>query len=132
MTAAQTYAALIDVVNAQRSRIHGHQPLEDRFGGPVAQRFRADPYRNLDANLQVVASYVQPDDVFLDVGGGAGRVGLPLALRCHQVINVDASPGMLAECEACAAQAASPTPALSWLTGLPPKTSLEMSPLPPV
>jgi SAM-dependent methyltransferase len=104
MTAAQTYAALIDAVNAQRSRLHGHQPLEDRFGGPVAQRFRADPHRDLDANLQVVASYVQPDDVFLDVGGGAGRVGLSLALRCRQVINVDSSPGMLAEFEACAAQ----------------------------
>src|ERR671924_2443748 len=105
MTAVQTYAALIDAVHAQRRRIHGQQPSEDRFGGPVAQRFRADPHRDLDANLQVVASYIQPDDVFLDVGGGAGRVGLPLALRCRQVINVDASPGMLAEFEACAAQA---------------------------
>src|SRR5262245_32738224 len=105
MTAAETYAALIDAVNTQRLRIHGQQPPQDSFGGPVAQRFRADPHRNLDANLQVVASYVQPDDVFLDVGGGAGRVGLPLALRCRQVINVDASPGMLAEFEACAAQA---------------------------
>src|SRR2546422_10379773 len=108
MTAAHTYAALIDAVHAQHSRIHGPQPAEDRFGGPVAQRFRADPHRSLDANLQVVASYVQPDDVFLDVGGGAGRVGLPLALRCRQVINVDASPGMLAEFEACAAQAGLP------------------------
>ena len=105
MTAAQTYAALIDAVHAQRSRIHGQQPAEDRFGGLVAQRFRADPHRSLDANLQVVASYVQPDDVFIDVGGGAGRVGLALALRCRQVINVDSSPGMLAEFEACAAQA---------------------------
>jgi len=105
MTAAHTYAALIDAMHAQQSRIHGQQPAEDRFGGPVAQRFRADPHRSLDANLQVVASYVQPDDVFIDVGGGAGRVGLPLALRCRQVINVDSSPGMLTECEACAAQA---------------------------
>src|ERR671931_2568679 len=105
MTAAQTYAALIDAMHAQRSRIHGQQPAADRFGGPVAQRFRADPHRSLDANLQVVACYVQPDDVFIDVGGGAGRVGLALALRCRQVINVDSSPGMLAEFEACAAQA---------------------------
>jgi hypothetical protein len=105
MTAAQTYATLIDAVHAQRLRIHSQQPAEDRFGGPVAQRFRADPHRSLDANLQVVASYVQPGDVLIDVGGGAGRVGLPLALRCRQVINVDSSPGMLAEFEACAAQA---------------------------
>ena len=105
MTAVETYAALVDAVRAQHSRIHGHQPLEDRFGGPVAQRFRFDPHRSLDANLQIVASYVQPDDVFVDVGGGAGRVGLPLALRCRQVINVDSSPGMLAEFEACTAEA---------------------------
>ena len=77
----------------------------DRFGGPVAQRFRYDPHRSLEANWQVVASYVQPDDVLIDVGGGAGRVSLPLALRCRQVINVDSSPGMLAEFEACAAEA---------------------------
>jgi hypothetical protein len=93
MTAAHTYATLLDAVHAQRLRLHGPQPAEDRFGGPVAQRFRADPHRRLDANLQVVASYVQPDDVLIDVGGGAGRVGLPLALRCRQVINVDSSPG---------------------------------------
>src|SRR4030095_6268652 len=105
MTAAQTYAALIDAVHAQRRRLHGQQPAEDRFGGPVAQRFRAAPHRSLGATLQVVASYVQPDDVLIDVGGGAGRVGLPLALRCRQVINVDSSPGMLAEFESCAAQA---------------------------
>ena len=105
MTAVETYAALIDAVSAQRRRIHGHQPLEDHFGGPVAQRFRYDPHRSLDANLQVVASYVQPDDILVDVGGGAGRISLPLALRCHQVINVDSSPGMLAEFKACMAEA---------------------------
>jgi hypothetical protein len=105
MTAAENYAALIDAVNAQRLRLHGDRVSEDRFGGPVAQRFRRDPHRSLDTNLQIVASYVRPDDVFIDVGGGAGRVGLPLALRCRQVINVDASPGMLAEFEACVAEA---------------------------
>jgi len=52
MTAAETYAALIEAVSAQRLRIHGHQPQGDRFGSPVAQRFRADPHRSLDANLQ--------------------------------------------------------------------------------
>ncbi len=35
----------------------------------------------------------------VDVGGGAGRVSLPLALRCRQVIDVEPSPGMRAEFE---------------------------------
>ena len=124
MTAAQTYAALIDAVHAQRSRIHGQQPVEDRFGGPVAQRFRADPHRSLDANLQVVASYVQPDDVFIDVGGGAGRVGLPLALRCRQVTTSTPLPACSPSLRRVRPRRASPTSALSWLTGWQPQALL--------
>ena len=59
--------------------------------------FRADPHRNLDANLTIIASYLQPRDVFIDVGGGAGRVSLPMAQRCREVVNVEPSPGMAAE-----------------------------------
>jgi len=105
MTAAETYAARIDAVRAQRARLHGAPPPDDPWGGPIAQRFRADPHRPLDANLAVLASYTRPEDVLLDVGGGAGRVALPLALRCHEVITVDASPGMGAEFAAAAAAA---------------------------
>ena len=105
MTAAETYAARIDAVRAQRVRLHGAQPPRDPWGGPVARRFRADPHRQLDANLAVLASYTRPDDVLIDVGGGAGRVALPLALRCREVITVDASPGMGAEFAAAAAEA---------------------------
>jgi SAM-dependent methyltransferase len=64
-----------------------------------------DPHRRLDANLEIIASYVQPVDTVIDVGGGAGRISLPLALRCPQVINVDPSPGMRAEFEALVAEA---------------------------
>ena len=105
MTAAETYAARIDAVRAQRARLHGAPPPDDPWGGPIAQRFRADPHRPLDANLTVLASYTRPEDVLLDVGGGAGRVALPLALRCREVITVDASPGMGAEFAAAAAAA---------------------------
>src|SRR5919204_737367 len=104
MTAAETYAARIDAVRAQRARLHGAPP-QDPWGGPVARRFRADPHRSLDANLAVLASYTRPEDVLIDVGGGAGRVALPLALRCREVITVDASPGMGAEFTAAAAEA---------------------------
>jgi hypothetical protein len=105
MTAAETYAARIDAVRAQRARLHGAQPPHDPWAGPVARRFRADPHRQLDANLTVLASYTRPEDVLIDVGGGAGRVSLPLALRCREVITVDASPGMGVEFTAAAAAA---------------------------
>jgi len=104
MTAAETYAARIDAVRAQRARLHGAPP-NDPWAGPVARRFRAEPHRQLDANLAVLASYTRPEDVLIDVGGGAGRVALPLALRCREVIVVDASPGMGVEFAAAAAAA---------------------------
>ena len=55
---------------------------------------KADPLRPLDPNLAVIASYIDADDVIIDVGGGAGRMSLPLALRCREVINVEPSPTM--------------------------------------
>ncbi len=38
--------------------------------------------------MEAITSYVQPEDTVIDVGGGAGRVSLPLALCCQEVINV--------------------------------------------
>src|SRR5215831_18953346 len=105
MTAAEIYDVRIDAIRAQRARLHGTPPASDPWGGPVARRFRADPHRPLDANLAVLASYTRHEDVLIDVGGGAGRVALPLALRCREVIVVDASPGMGVEFAAAAAAA---------------------------
>jgi 2-polyprenyl-3-methyl-5-hydroxy-6-metoxy-1,4-benzoquinol methylase len=105
MTVAEQYAASVDAVNAQRARLHGEQLPDERWDGETAQRYRYDPHRSLDANLEVIASYVRPEDVLIDVGGGAGRVSLPLALRCREVVNVDASAAMLTAFEALAAGA---------------------------
>lgn len=100
MTAAHEYATRIDAVRAQRKRIAGDAE-GDRYAGERARRFRLDPHRALDPNLAVLASYVEPADVLIDAGGGAGRVCLPLALRCHEVINFDPSPSMQEQFEAC-------------------------------
>ena len=105
MDAAQTYASLVNSVNAQRERVHGKTAEGDSWGGLTARRFRFDPRRELDADLQIIASYVEQPDILIDVGGGAGRFCLPLALRCREVINVDPSPGMGAEFQASAAEA---------------------------
>ncbi len=105
MSAAATYAARIDAVVHQQKRLRREDKGGDRWSGAMARRFRADPHRPLDANLSVIASYLQPDDVLIDVGGGAGRLSLPLALRCKEVVNVDPSPGMDAEFKSVVAEA---------------------------
>jgi hypothetical protein len=95
-SAADRYAARVDAVLAQRTRLRGPQPPGDkRAGGPADHPLmKADPLRPLDPNLAVIASYIEADDVIIDVGGGAGRISLPLALRCREVINVEPSPTM--------------------------------------
>ncbi len=103
MPAASEFADYHDAVDFQNSRLFGHQlghQAPSDSWGAMAQRFRMDPRRDLDANLQVIASYLRPDDVFIDVGGGAGRVSLPLAQSCREVVAVEPSPGMGAEFDA--------------------------------
>ena len=82
----------------QNARIYGPPSSGgDVWGGASARQFRFDPRRELDRNMAVIASYVRPGDVVVDVGGGAGRVCMPLALRCKEVSNIEPSPGMGAE-----------------------------------
>ena len=97
-TAAEEYASLLDAVDEQQLRLFGPRPA-DIWTGESAAQFRFDPHRELDANLAVLASYLSPDDVLVDVGGGAGRLSLPLTLRCREVLTVEPSAGRAAEYE---------------------------------
>ena len=97
-SAAEEYAALLDAVEEQQLRLFGPRPA-DIWTGQSAAQFRFDPHRELDTNLAALASYVMPDDAVVDVGGGAGRVSLPLALRCREVLTVEPSAGMAGEYE---------------------------------
>ena len=105
MSAAERYAAYLDGVQEQKARLFGDRSQGDIWSGDLARLFRLDPHRQLTANLEAVAEYLRPEDVFVEAGGGAGRVVLPMALRCREVINVDRSPGMATEFTESAAEA---------------------------
>ncbi|MEP6870426.1 MAG: methyltransferase domain-containing protein [Anaerolineaceae bacterium] len=101
-TAAEAYSALVLAANQQAARLTA--PGSDRWASRAAM-FRLDPRRKLEANTAAVAAFIGADDVVVDVGGGAGRVSLPIALNCARVVNVEPSAAMRAEFDGSAAEA---------------------------
>ncbi len=93
MTALERYQALIDARTEQRRVLDLDALTSDRWS-KHAPSYRFDPHRPLDANLAEIAALIRADDHVVDVGGGAGRVGLPLALRCRALTNAEPAPGM--------------------------------------
>jgi len=85
-------------VVANREQVERHRRVEegDDFYAPVSARFVQDPRREGDAVLDALLELAQPDDDWLDIGAGAGRFALPLALHVRHVTALDPSPGMLA------------------------------------
>ncbi|MBV9543753.1 MAG: class I SAM-dependent methyltransferase [Chloroflexi bacterium] len=103
ITPADEYAARVAAFEDMRLRWRGGAG-GDEWSPAIAEQARADPRRVPDANLEALASYIDADDTVLDVGGGAGRIGLALAPRCREVINVDPSAAMRAQFERTAAE----------------------------
>ena len=69
MSAATNYTASHDAAAAQQSRIFGPEPQGDPWGA-MAGFFRLDPNRDPEPNLRIISSYLRPEDVLVDVGGG--------------------------------------------------------------
>lgn len=85
-------------VRADRKQVERAREVEDPadFYAPVTGRFRMDPRRTDDATVNALLAAAEPSDVWLDVGSGAGRYALPLALAVREVVAIDPSPAMLA------------------------------------
>jgi hypothetical protein len=92
--ALAAWAASVRANNTQVERYSEQAPRADHYA-PLVQRFRVDPRRQGDAVLDALLALAQPDDTWLDIGAGAGRIALPLALCVREVLALDASPGML-------------------------------------
>jgi SAM-dependent methyltransferase len=85
-------------VRANREQVDRFREVPDApdFYGSVAPMFQADPHRTDEPVLELLRELARPGETWLDIGAGAGRYALPLALRVGQVIALDASEGMLA------------------------------------
>ena len=100
------HVALLEAAWAARVRASAEQvdrfrevPDGADFYAPVTGLFRADPRRTDDPALQALLRMVEPGETWIDIGAGAGRYALPIALALApsggRVIALDASPGML-------------------------------------
>ncbi len=84
-------------VRANREQVDRVREIPDGtdFYAPVSTLFRADPRRTDEPVLDALLDLVEPGETWLDIGAGAGRYALPIALRAGEVIAVDPSAGML-------------------------------------
>lgn len=84
---------MIEAEHAQTDRIRGTPTPEDHWEA-YADRFKADPRRSDDPLVDRLLKDIRPHHTVIDVGAGAGRLSLPLALHCRHVTAVEPSPSM--------------------------------------
>ena len=77
-----------------KSAQYKYDPDQDFWRGDTA-RFRDDPFRIDDPVLSKLSDEFNDCSSVIDVGGGAGRFALPLALTKRKVTVVDSSESML-------------------------------------
>jgi len=95
-------APVADLEAAWSERVRANREQAERlreqttgdFYAPVSSLFVADPRRTDEPVLDVLQALARRDSTWLDIGAGAGRYALPLALRVKQVIAVEPSAGM--------------------------------------
>jgi len=93
-SAIQAWKERTEAHNAQTERARGDRAEHADVWSTLASGFRADPHRANDPVVNFLLQFTGPDKTVLDVGGGAGRYALPLALRSRQVTVVEPSPSM--------------------------------------
>jgi len=102
MTADQVGGRARTLEEAWSQRVRANRDQAERmreipagdFYAPVSSLFVADPRRTDDPTLEALRSMADARETWLDIGAGAGRYALPLALVVSRLIAVEPSPGM--------------------------------------
>lgn len=86
------------VVRAEREQVERlpDRPRPEDYYAPIAESFRGHSHTEpqSDPILDRLLAYVQPGEVWLDVGAGGGRFTLPLAGRAAKIYAIEPSAGM--------------------------------------
>ena len=101
-TATSLLEAWRRVVEAEKEQVESlpNRPRPEDFYAPVAESFRADPHRTGDPTLNALLDLARPDETWIDVGAGAGRYTLAIAMHVARAFAVEPSGGMRRELEA--------------------------------
>jgi hypothetical protein len=89
-----------------KQRVEGHYLQSTKIQGkslwassdfwqPLMANFKVDPHRANDEVLDHLVNDISEDATVIDVGGGAGRFALPLALKCKHVVVVEPADSMI-------------------------------------
>jgi SAM-dependent methyltransferase len=86
-----------EMLQAERVRSTADVPAD--FWQALAKNFRVPADRSLDPTPDALAALIGPADRVIDVGAGGGRITVPLAARCRELVAVEPSPAMRAVLE---------------------------------
>ena len=88
----EAWADRVRANRVQAERLREDTPAD--FYSPVTSLFVADPRRSGEPALDALLAMARPEETWLDIGAGAGRYALPLALKVSEVIAVEPSGSM--------------------------------------
>jgi 2-polyprenyl-3-methyl-5-hydroxy-6-metoxy-1,4-benzoquinol methylase len=83
-----------EMEQAERVRSTAGRPAD--FWQSLAGRFRVPMDTGSNPAVDALGALVGPGDRIIDVGAGGGRLAIPLARRCLEVVAVEPSPAMRA------------------------------------
>lgn len=100
--ALEAWRALVAADAEQVPRLREPEPPRDHYADTAA-RFRAGV--RPAPELPVLLDLAQPEDTWLDIGAGGGRLAVPLAAHVARVVAVEPSPSMRASLAEAVAEA---------------------------